>query len=55
MGRLAYPLNATLDRIADGFVLLKGLTVHTGEIACDPLGILDDVVMAVRRIVPRRQ
>jgi hypothetical protein len=55
MSRLADPLDAAFDSISGPFVLSERLTVHAGEIACDPLSILNHVVEAVRRVVLRRQ
>jgi len=54
-GGFADPLNAALDSIACPIVLLERLTVQANEITCDPLGVLDDVAEAIRRVVPRRQ
>ena len=55
MGGLTHPFNATLNGIAYRFVLFERLTIHTSEVARDTLGVFDDVVKAVRWIVPRRQ
>ena len=55
MSGLTHPLYAAFDGITDRFVLFKRLPIHAGEIARDPLGIVDDVAEAVGRIVPRRQ
>jgi len=55
IGRLANPFDTAFDGIPDPFAPLERLTVHAGEIACNPLRILNDVVEAVRRIVLRRQ
>lgn len=55
VGGLADPLDAAFDSIPDPFVLFERLTIHAGEIACDPLSILNHMVEAVRRVVPRRQ
>ena len=52
---LADPLDASFYSIARPFVLLERLTVQGSEIACDPFGVLNDMVEAVCRIVPRRQ
>jgi hypothetical protein len=55
MSRLADPLDAAFDGIPGRFVLFERLTVHAGEMACNPLGVLNHVVETVRRVVPRRQ
>ena len=55
VGRLADPFDATFDGIPDPFALLKRLPVHAGEMACNPLSVLNDVVETIRRIVARRQ
>ena len=54
-GGFADPLDAAFDSIACPLILLERVTVQASEIACDPLGILNDVVEAVRRVVLRRQ
>ena len=36
-------------------MLFERLPVHPREMALDPLGILNDVVEAISRVVPRRQ
>jgi hypothetical protein len=55
VGCLADPLDTAFDGIPGPFVLFERLAIHAGEIARDPLRILDHVVEAVRRVVPRRQ
>jgi hypothetical protein len=41
MSRIADPLDAAFDGIPGPFVLFELLTVHAGEMACDPLSVLN--------------
>lgn len=55
VGRLANTFDTTFDGIPDPFALFKRLVVHAGEMARNPLSVLNDMVEAVRRLVLRRQ
>ena len=55
MSRFTDPFDTAFDGISGPFVLFERLTIHAGEIASDPLGILNHVMEAVLRGMPRRQ
>jgi len=50
--RLAHPFDAAFDGVASALVSPERNPIHPLELACDSLGVVDDVSEAIDGIVP---